>query len=75
MEEEFSSGGDEGDFGGFALGPQALVKGFQDRVVPGGDKGGHPKTGAHGGAATGDVAPGAPVLSPPTSLPAPAASH
>ena len=56
MEEEFSSGGDEGDFGGFALGPQALVKGFQDRVVPGGDKGGHPKTGAHGGAATGDVA-------------------
>ena len=55
MEEEFSGGGGQGDFGRFAFGAQALVKLAQDGIVTGGDEGGHPQPGAHGGAAAGDV--------------------
>src|SRR3984885_2658371 len=56
MDKEFSGGGGEGDFGGFTLGAQALVERFQDGVVLGGDEGGHPQPGAHGGPSAGDVA-------------------
>ena len=40
--EEFSGTGDEGDFGGFAIGAQAQVEGLQGRgFFPDGAQGGH----------------------------------
>ena len=39
--EEFSSGGDEGDFEGFSGGAEALAEGFEDGVVTDGIEGRH----------------------------------
>ena len=43
MDEEFSGGGDQGDFEGFAFGEKVLVERFQDGIGLGGDEGGHPQ--------------------------------
>ena len=54
--EEFSGGGDEGDFEGFAGGAEALAEGFEDGVVADGVEGGHGEGAAHAGPAAGDAA-------------------
>jgi hypothetical protein len=53
--EEFSSGGDEGDFEGFAVIAEALVEGFEDGIAAGGGESSHVEGATDGGTATGDV--------------------
>lgn len=54
--EEFTSGGDEGDFERFTGGAKAFVEGFEDGVAADGVESGHVKSGAHREATAGDVA-------------------
>ena len=56
MDEEFTHGGGEGEFRRFAMGEQALVEGFADGVVAGGDQGSHVEGLAHGLTTAADVA-------------------
>lgn len=41
MNDELAHEGDEGKFGGFTFGTEALVEGFQDRIVTCSDQRGH----------------------------------
>ena len=53
--EEFSGGGEEGNFGGFAGGAQAGVEGLKGRMVAGGGEGAEVENAADFGAAAVDV--------------------
>ena len=53
--EEFSGGGDEGDFGGFAGGAQAGVEGLEGGMMTGGGEGAEGENAADFGAAAVDV--------------------
>ena len=53
---EFAHEGDEGDFGGFAFGAEALIQWAEHGIVTRGDQCGHVEGGACQGAAMGDMA-------------------
>ena len=55
QDDEFSHDGGEGEFGGFSVGSESLVKVSEDGIVVAGSEGGHVKDATHGGPATDDV--------------------
>jgi hypothetical protein len=59
--EQLSGDGDEGDHLGLSGGDEALVEGFEDRVVLDGDHGAHEERAADGGSAGGDEGLAAPL--------------
>lgn len=56
MDKEFAHGGNESNFGGFAVLAEALIKGFEDGIVVGSDDGAHVEGVAHESASAMDVA-------------------
>ena len=55
-DDKFAHEGGEGEFFGFAVGEEAKVEGFENRVVARGDQGGHVKNRADLGAAASNMA-------------------
>jgi hypothetical protein len=55
-DDEFAHDGGEGEFGGFVVGAEALIEGFEDGVVESGGEGGHIEDFSDSGSAAVDVA-------------------